>query len=685
MSIAAPMPSTTDGHVLLTDAERRRLAGAPRLWAGLSHPVQKKTFSRGADVLGESIVGFFRRVRARRLDVSRADRIIDQAARLRNHSEQALDDTISLAKERASAHAPGVGDIDGAFSVGYEVVRRETGLSLHPVQVLASLAIADGCCAELATGEGKTVSAILPAALWAWRGRGVHVITVNDYLARRDAETTRNSYRRLGLRVGIIQEASTQRERRDAYDADITYAADKQVIFDHLRDRLLSPMLPRLSGAILDDMFGPESSRDYPPDWSSRIVQRGLYAAIVDEADSILIDEAVTPAIISGSIETSAGKGEPTYFTLAASIVRSWTPGVEYTVEHRRRRVSLTEKGRQVLAERSRDLPAFWTGPRRREELIVQALQAKELYLIGQEYIIRDGKILIVDRSTGRILPGRQWSLGVHQAVEAKEGLELTEERRTTARVSYQGFFQRYNLLAGMSGTAWEVRGEMWRWYDLPVVRIPTHKPVIRTRLPDRSFQKESEKFDAITSRVIELREQGRPVLVGTRSVASSERLGAALLARGIGCNILNATREAEEAAIIERAGESGAVTVATNMAGRGTDIRLDGKAREAGGLAVISTERNDEERVDRQLAGRAGRQGDPGSFEAFVSLEDQLIAQHGFKPLTWLVRRLGWKVLLAALWRLAQASASRRWSLMRAEAAKADAWFEMAVGRVSR
>ncbi len=656
-------------------------------------------------MFGEYALGVMRRWRARRLDWARADRIQRRANALRTQSEGALDATIAAARDRLLVSAGDASAVDEAFAVGYEALRRELGLSLHRVQVLAALAMHEGCCAELATGEGKTVTAILPAALAGWTGRGVHVITVNDYLARRDAETTRGVYKRLGLRVGVIQETISNDERREAYAADVTYSSDKQVIFDYLRDRLVAPLAPRLTPLLLDEVFG--GKRDTSDgarwladgmtggsgasrsggDWSRRVVQRGLHAAIVDEADSVLVDDAVTPAIISGEAEgresTNAG-----VFRLGAHVARELKEGEDYRVDRELRRVTLTETGKRTLGRMAESFPSFWAGPRRREELAQQALTAKELYRLGDDYVIQDGQIQLVDRSTGRILPGRQWQLGMHQAVEAKEGLEITPERRTTSRSSYQAFFQRYRRLAGMTGTAREVANELWRWYRLPVVRIPTHKPVIRVHHADRAFATMDEKFKAVAERTIELHRLGRPVLVGTRSVTDSERVAEMLRERGVECSVLNATREAEEAGIIARAGRAGAVTVSTNMAGRGTDIILDPAARQAGGLAVIATERHDEQRVDRQLFGRAGRQGDPGSAEAFVSLEDQLVQRAGPKMLRWLTahaRGSGREFLARMLWRVSQRIASGRWALMRAEAAKAEAWLDTAMHGVTR
>jgi preprotein translocase subunit SecA len=463
---------------------------AARLWPMLSGSHARRQPAKGFDVFGEAVTGWWARRKARRLDWGRARAIVNAAKKLATLGESLLDEEVKEARAGAILDRHGRGAIDRAFAVGYEAVRREVGLSLHVEQVLGALALAEGCCAELATGEGKTVTAILPAALDGWLGRGLHVITVNDYLARRDAEITSPAYRRLGLSVGVIQETTTREGRRR------TYGPDKQILFDHLRDRLLAPLAPRLSGLILSDIAGDE----HRPEWGSAIVQRGLFAAIVDEADSVLIDDSVTPAIISAPTEQAAGQE---HFLIAAELARRLEEPEHYTVDSRLRRVTLTDGGRERLAELARRLPAFWAGPRRREELLVQAVYAKELYRRGEDYIVKGDAVLIVDRSTGRILPGRQWQLGLHQAVEAKEGLKITVENVAVARSSYQAFFQKYRRLSGMTGTAREVANEMWAWYRLPVVRIPTHKPVIRTKAPDRVFVREGEKLEAAADRVV--------------------------------------------------------------------------------------------------------------------------------------------------------------------------------------
>jgi preprotein translocase subunit SecA len=642
--------------------------------------------AKGADLFGERVrARIGRRKRPSRRERAEAEQILQQAGRLASHSERAFDAEVETCAERMlRATADQAGRIE-AFAIAYEAVRRETGLELHLEQVIGAILISKGCCAEMATGEGKTITAVLPAALEGWTGRGVHVVTVNDYLARRDAATTGPVYNRLGLSVGYLQDEHEAAERREAYAKSITYAADKQVIFDFLRDRLLSPVNPRLAGVLLDQVERG-AARPRKDHWSGLVVQRGLNAAIVDEADSVLIDEAVTPAIIATAPPAEAAEEKTRHFRLAARIALGLESGRDYTVDQRLQRVDLTSAGRERLAGAAEELPPFWAGPRRREELITRALTAQELHKRDDDYVVVDGKVIIVDRSTGRMLDGRQWQLGVHQAVEAKENLEPSSENLTSARVSYQRFFQRYRRLAGMTGTGWEVADELWEYYRLPLVRVPTHRPVIRKKAGDRVFTDESSKFEAVAEYVTDLQSRGRAVLVGTRSVASSERLGTLLGERGVPCRLLNANREAEEAEIIAEAGRSGAVTVATNMAGRGTDILIDERTRELGGLVVVATERHDESRVDRQLYGRSGRQGDPGMAVAFVALDDQLIKRHGLPPLTALCRLAPLRRLVApALWRFAQWSAGRRAAAMRKESAKADAWIDLAMHHHAR
>ncbi len=658
------------------------------LWPALARPALRQAPPKDIDALGHRLRGAIIRRRLSKLDHARAERIVSAAKALANHSAGAFEQHVEETRTRVVLERRSVDAIDQAFAAGFEAIRRTLGFSLHPVQVLAGLVMSQGACAELATGEGKTITAILPAAVDAWMGKGVHVITVNDYLAQRDAGITAPAYALLGLRVGFVVDASTPPERRAAYACDLTYAADKQLIFDHLRDRLFAPVNPRTSRLIMDALAptkkpaGPDTAS---PDWPSMIVQRGHYSAIVDEADSVLIDEAVTPAIISQTSENAAEANTPEVYARARDVARSLEPEKHFHADFRMRQIRITPAGKDRLAEIARDptLPEAFRSVRKREELLNQALTAEHLYTNGDDYIVADDKVAIVDRSTGRVLDGRQWQMGLHQAIEAKENVKLTPERRTSTRSSYQNFFRRYARLSGMTGTGWEVRHELFRYYKLPVVRVPTHRPVIRVHEPDRIFTDADAKFRAVADRVAQLHAKGQPILVGTRSVADSERLGALLSERGLNCAVLNATREAEEAAIIEKAGQAGAITVATNMAGRGTDIRLDEQSRGAGGLAVIATERHAESRVDRQLFGRAGRQGDPGLAQAFVAYDDDLIRRSAPAWLTRLGRAslASGRVLPSRwLWRVTQIISGKHSAMLRSETFKAEAWLDMAL-----
>ncbi len=658
-----------------------------RLWGSISRPFVRTTPTRGADVAAERIAARFLRRRSSRTDRRDALAITERAREFRTSSEAVFDSIVDDCSQRVRMTGAAPDTIREAYAVAMEAVRRQVGLTLHTEQVMGALAMAKGHCVEMATGEGKTITAVLPASLEGWLGRGVHVITVNDYLARRDAQTTGPVYKRLGLTVGALQDETPHAERREAYQRSVTYAADKQIIFDFLRDRLVSPLNPRLAPLLLDQL-AEQGQLQMEPAWSDLVVQRGLNAAIIDEADSVLIDEAVTPAIIAQELPDEATEEQAKHFRIAAELAGRFEKDRHYTVDERQRNIELTDAGRDQLRELAAQLPPFWAGPRRSEELIVRSISAGELYLRDDDYVIQDGKVVIVDRSTGRMLDGRKWQLGVHQAVEAKEGIELSNESVTSARVSYQRFFQRYRKLSGMTGTAWEVSDELWRYYRLRVVRVPTHKPVIRRKVRDRVFTTEDAKFEAVADRIGSLHQEGRAVLIGTRSVLSSERLGAALAQRDVPCRILNATREEEEADIVAEAGFAGAVTVATNMAGRGTDILIDQKTREAGGLVVIATERHDESRVDRQLYGRSGRQGDPGLAETFVSLDDQLIVRNGLGFLIRATRSLpgpARRIAAGVLWGLAQWSAGRRAAVLRSESAKTDAWIDMAMHHHTR
>lgn len=524
-------------------------------------------------------------------------------------------------------------DLERAFALIREVASRQLGEKPFPVQVAGALALEAGCIAEMATGEGKTLAATMPATVAGWRGRGCHIITFNDYLAARDAEWMGKIYRFCGLSVAHIEQDMKPPQRREAYQADITYCTNKEVTADFLRDRLALGRLRGLPEALLAKIAdGAGSGTD-------RLVQRGLNYAIVDEADSVLIDEAVTPLIISGN---APNPEQVEAFRDATELAEALERQSHYRVNHRYREVELTTAGKDRLAELSEPLGGFWRGARRREELVVQALTARVFYLNDKQYVIQDDKVTIVDEFTGRLMPDREWRDGLHQAVEAKERLQINPPKDTYARVSFQRFFRLYRKLAGMTGTAAEARGEFWQIYHMPVVVIPTNRQCIRELMPDMVFADEQAKWKAIVDEIRCIHNTGRPVLVGTRSVRASEHLSELLAAEALEHQVLNAVRHAAEAQIVSGAGQAGRITVATNMAGRGTDIKLGRGIAELGGLHVLATERHEAGRIDRQLFGRSARQGDPGSAQAVVSLEDELVRRHAPHVSAALGRRFG-------------------------------------------
>ena len=511
-------------------------------------------------------------------------------------------------------------DLERAFALVREVAVRLIGEKPYRVQVAGALAMEAGCVAEMATGEGKTLTATMPATIAGWRGRGCHIITVNDYLAGRDAKWMGKIYSYCGLTVSHVDHEKEPPARRAAYQADITYGTNKEITADFLRDQLALGRLRSLPQAILAKIAeGSGSGTD-------RLVQRGLDYAIVDEADSVLIDEAVTPLIISGE---APNPEQVDAFTEAADIALRLDPASHYTVNQRYREVDLTDAGKEQLAEMSASMGSLWQGRRRREELVVQALTAREMYLRGKQYVVQDDKIIIVDEFTGRLMHDREWRDGLHQAVEAKEGIEVNPPKDTYARISFQRFFRLYRRLSGMTGTAAEARREFWQIYHLPVVVVPTNRPCIRKRRRDLVFGSDEAKWNAVVDSCVRVHRAGRPILIGTRSVRASEQLSTMLSRKGLDHKVLNAVRHAEEAQIVAEAGQGRKITVATNMAGRGTDIKLGKGVKDAGGLHVILTERHEAGRVDRQLMGRCARQGDPGSAQAFVSLTDELVRRH--------------------------------------------------------
>jgi preprotein translocase subunit SecA len=497
------------------------------------------------------------------------------------------------------------------FALVREASKRTLGMRHFDVQVMGAIALHQGKIAEMKTGEGKTLVATMPLVLNALEGKGCHLVTVNDYLAKRDAEWMGEIYRFLGLSVGVILSNMEDEERKKAYACDITYGTNNEFGFDYLRDHM---------------KFYPE-----------QLVQRDLHYAIVDEVDSVLIDEARTPLIISGPADEST-----TLYKKINAIIPKLKKDKDFTLDEKTKTVMLTEEGVQRCEEILGLDNLFDPKNITYQHHILQALKAHYLFHRDVDYIVRDGEVLIVDEFTGRVLAGRRYSDGLHQALEAKEGVKIQQENQTLATITFQNFFRMYKKLAGMTGTADTEAVEFKEIYNLDVVVIPTNKPMIRIDYPDVIYKTQKERFDAIIEEIKEMYKQGRPVLVGTTSIEKSELISKRLKKLKIPHEVLNAKHHEREAEIVAKAGEKGRVTIATNMAGRGTDIVLGEGVKELGGLHILGTERHESRRIDNQLRGRAGRQGDPGSSRFYLSLEDDLLRLFGSDRIASLMDKLG-------------------------------------------
>jgi preprotein translocase subunit SecA len=517
------------------------------------------------------------------------------------------------------------------FALVREAARRALGTPHYGVQLCGGRVMARGGLAEMETGEGKTLTATLPAALAALAGIPVHVITANDYLVERDAESMTPLYERLGVRVGIVVERDPERAaRRAAYACDITYVTNKQVAFDYLRDSIADANDGRLARRLGLDFGMPSDGDDQP-------VLRGLCFGVVDEADSVLIDDACTPLILS---RPNASEDEGVVrqaLVLADSLQRD----TDYRVDRRRGVIELTAEGHTRLEILGRDLAGPLAGERRREEWVSRALAAEHLFERDRHYLVNDDAIEIIDLPTGRRAPDRAFEGGIQALIECREQVPITPRRETIARVSYQSFFRRYLRLCGMTGTAHEVSSEIWRVYGLPTNIVPTRLESRRRNLGQIVVPDEEARWTATVERIGELQRSGRPVLVGTSTVATSEMLSERLDRAGFAHSMLSARQDREEASVISRAGEAGRITVATRMAGRGTDIALGPGVEELGGLAVVSTEMGEARRIDRQLFGRCGRQGQPGTYEQILASEAS--ADGRVAHLRWLDSLVDW------------------------------------------
>jgi len=627
---------------------RTRLVSPPPLHEGLDGWVHQG-------------IGWWRRRPFTRPDfAAHAARLFAEHSQLGSLSGKALDERLESHRREVRRHRHAcLAQAAAALPVVAEVARRDLGLDPYPVQFHGALALLHGTLAEMATGEGKTLTIALAAVPLGWTQLPVHILTANDYLARRDAANLGRFYARCGLDTGRVLAQMTDRDRAEHHAAGIVYTTGKELLADFLRDRLLLGSWQDAGRRIARRHFGGTLPA------TTRIVLRGLHHVIIDEADNLLIDEAVTPLIISRMVENSAlVEAVQAAHRLAAGLEE----GTHFTRDERYREAKLTPAGIAQLDRAATELDcaplehAYW-----RRELVETALRARHFYHRDKHYVVQDGTIVIVDEYTGRLMPGRQWKQGLHQAVEAKEEVPVTRPTESMAQLSFQSFFRLIPHVSGITGTARECAREIWSVHRRPFCAIPRHRPSRFQLGATRVFARAAQKWDAVVATVAATHATGRPLLVGTRSIAASEALAERLRERGIRFHLLNAVRHQEEAMIVEHAGAVGAVTIATNMAGRGTDIRLGEGAAAPGGLLVLATEPHRSGRIDRQLFGRAARQGDPGGGQLFISCEDELLMD--FLPA--LVRRL---VQGALTWRWPGAHTvgvlACRWAQARAERA---------------
>lgn len=574
----------------------------------------------GADGWVHQAIGWWRRRQFTRSDfAAHAERLSVEHAALCDLSAHELEERIASHRSQVRRHRHSCFDqAAAALPVVAEAARRELGLSPYTVQFQGALALLHGTLAEMATGEGKTLTIALAAVPLGWTQLPMHILTANDYLAKRDAANLARFYTRCGLDTGRVLVPMQGNERSEQHAASIVYTTGKELLADFLRDRLLLGPWQDASRRIAQQHFGG------PLPAISRTVLRGLHHVIIDEADNLLIDEAVTPLIISRQVENTAlAEAVLAAHQLAADLEE----GIDFTRDEKYREAKLTEAAITKLTRAATKLDcaplehAYW-----RHELVETALRARLFYHRDKQYVVQDGTIVIVDEYTGRLMPGRQWKQGLHQAVEAKEGVPVTRPTESIAQLSFQSFFRFIPHVSGITGTARECAREIWSVHRRPFCPIPRHRPSQFHHGTTRVFARAEQKWEAVVALITAAHATNRPVLVGTRSIAASEDLAARLQGHGIHFRLLNAVRHQEEALIVEHAGALGAVTIATNMAGRGTDIRLGKGAAAVGGLLVVATEPQRSGRIDRQLFGRAARQGDPGGGLLFLSFDDELL-----------------------------------------------------------
>jgi preprotein translocase subunit SecA len=544
-------------------------------------------------------------------------------------SMEALDDVALKRLGRSLAYRAKSGEplddlLVDAFAATREAGRRRLSMRHYDVQLLAGAALVDGAILEMQTGEGKTLVATLPLVLYSLAGKGAQLATVNDYLARRDAEWMTPIYEALGLSVGIVESEMDFDERRRAYACDVTYGTAKEFGFDFLKDRLIKRQLDEGGGDLGARLTGGAAAG------SAQLLQRPYWFALVDEADNVLVDEARTPLIIA-SPPGEAQAAEQALFRFAARAATALEPDVDFEMDRQKQTCELLGPGRSRVRAIERPALLDATSLLGIYDAVERALRARQFFTRDRQYVVRDGKIVIIDEFTGRAAEGRTWRDGLHQAVEAQEGIEITVPSGHAARITIQDLFARWPHLAGMTGTIATSHRELARTYDVAIGVVPTNRPAIRRRLPTVVCGSYEEKLQRIVDEVAELHALDRPILIGTRSIDKSEDLSRLLAERQLPHTVLNARHIAQEAEIVARAGQRGQITVSTNMAGRGTDIKLGDGVEELGGLHVICTELHDSARIDRQLIGRCGRQGDPGTWRQYLAIDDEiLVAGYG-------------------------------------------------------
>ncbi|MED3650555.1 preprotein translocase subunit SecA [Heyndrickxia sporothermodurans] len=552
---------------------------------------------------------------ANKREIKRLDKMANQIEELASDMEKMSDEQLREKTEEFKQRYQNGESLDDllteAFAVVREGARRVLGLYPYHVQLMGGISLHEGNISEMKTGEGKTLTATMPVYLNALSGKGVHVVTVNEYLASRDATEMGELYEFLGLTVGLNLNSMSSEEKQEAYAADITYGTNNEFGFDYLRDNMVL--------------------------YKEQRVQRPLYYAVIDEVDSILIDEARTPLIISGQAQKSTS-----LYIQANAFVRTLKKEEDYTYDEKTKSVQLTEEGINK-AERYFSIDnLFDISHVTLNHHINQALKANVSMHLDVDYVVQDGEIVIVDQFTGRLMKGRRFSDGLHQAIEAKEAVEIQNESMTMATITFQNYFRMYEKLAGMTGTAKTEEEEFRNIYNMRVIVIPTNKPIIRDDRPDLIYASMEGKFRAVVEDIAERHKKGQPILVGTVAIETSELISGLLQKKGVRHNVLNAKNHEREAEIIAEAGHKGSVTIATNMAGRGTDIKLGEGVKELGGLAVIGTERHESRRIDNQLRGRSGRQGDPGVTQFYLSMEDELMRRFGSDNMKNMMQRLG-------------------------------------------